>query len=98
MVIGHGLWLLLVTVTRALFEPGLAAVQAAQPPRLCRNCGEVLSATRPRCAGCGLTRAEADELTELRTTERRLARFRDAHQIDDHTFVRLRELIDRRQR
>src|SRR5205814_2574633 len=44
----------------------------------------------------GPTPDAAAELAELHVTLRRLARFRAANRLDDETFERLRDLIERR--
>ncbi|MFL5339030.1 MAG: hypothetical protein ACJ8F7_02590, partial [Gemmataceae bacterium] len=58
------------------------------PPR-CQNCAHTLPSVDARCRACGLLPSDAEEVAELRITERHLRQLRIAGVIDDETFGRI---------
>lgn len=83
--IGHGIWVLLATIFRALF----AGVQ--EPKVRCRHCGHNAIAARGRCDWCGqsLFSAPADEQADLTAVSRQLQRWQSRGAIKPCTVDRL---------
>jgi hypothetical protein len=102
-LVGHGIWVSLAWVLRAL-----AGGETAPPPRrrlepereMCPQCGRPVPSWLSRCQSCGLDPQSlaARELRDLAVTARELAVLANAGNINQATLDRLRESIEERRR
>ncbi|MGE0129853.1 MAG: hypothetical protein AB7U82_17365 [Blastocatellales bacterium] len=100
-VIGHGIWVLLAMIFRAVFsEPkpqtiAIADVTGArkQHEERCAECGAVLQASDKFCAVCGQARASAGPVADLATTARQLDKFLNEGKLDAETHNRVMEVV-----
>ena len=99
--IGHGIWIAVAAVARAIFgtneSPTLRLEnQPLSPPtpsRFCDHCGAALHHGN-HCTACGHNqRAVADPLSDLEATERQLKRFRAQGVLDDSKFNWLQHVV-----
>jgi hypothetical protein len=97
--VGHGLWLMLAAMVRAM--------TGSSPPRPdherrqeCPACREPVPAGARRCVVCDfrLRGRTADELRDIEAAVRQLRRFRDGGTLDDPTYDSLREECRRARR
>jgi hypothetical protein len=95
-----GALVLMLLGIRALLFGQTSDRESAQaiPIEYCRNCGRRRSRTDTVCPRCGLIEADADDLADLRATQRNLRAFLREGLIDDETFDRLRRRIGRQRR
>src|SRR5262245_52367578 len=100
-VIGHGIWVLLAAIFRALFveskppsgadgASGVEAKRAAQ----CVVCGAVSSADDIFCHFCGQPRTSAGPIAELALTARQLDKFLAKGRLDAETHKLVMDVID----
>lgn len=104
-LLGHGIWVLLAAIGRALFggdtkQPTELRIteKPYTPPRaarFCNYCGASLGANSNLCFSCGKTQslAEAETLSDLDATERQLKRFHEQGVLDDLKFNWLSHVI-----
>jgi hypothetical protein len=98
-VLGHGIWLLLALLIRAL--AGTTAQRTAQDEEIeCPRCGRFIVAGQRRCYACGLNRDSplAEELTDLHAAARQLERFRESGTLESAELERLFKVVEARQR
>jgi hypothetical protein len=98
-LIGHGIWMLLAALVRALTGGPRRPPRTAQPIE-CPGCGRLLPDPMHRCEWCGMDLAgpAAAELTDLEATARQLERFRTGKVLDRSLLERLQDAIRTRRR
>src|SRR5688572_20409726 len=92
-VMGHGIWLLLAKIGRALKgEPEASSTSTndysatrAQQGGQCAECGAVLHLHDRFCPVCGLSRSSVRTMDELTATTRQLDRFLKQGRLDPET-------------
>jgi hypothetical protein len=99
MLVGHGLWLLVSAVVRALGGGGRKPAPAAAREQ-CAGCGMKLAPGQDRCWWCGLGQAssEAAELADLKGMARQLRRFHEQGLLDITALERLQGQVEARRR
>src|SRR5262245_64698186 len=101
-LIGHGIWLLLAKIYRAIFsEPEAERAagderSAAQPPhkRHCTVCGAALIDGDSFCHFCGRARPSGELMADLATIARQLDRFLSQGRLDAETHKLLMDLVE----
>src|SRR5215475_166310 len=101
-LIGHGIWVLLAKIFRAIFrEPGVERaagdeIGAAQPPRKtsCAVCGAALIDGDSFCHFCGRARPSGELMADLATIARQLDRFLSQGRLDAETHKLLMDLVE----
>lgn len=98
-VIGHGIWVLIATLVRALIGS-----EAAGNPTIrtveCLRCGRFMPAERRRCGSCGLEQDSplGKELADLVATARQLERFRASSALNGDHLEQVFAAVQTRQR
>ncbi|HEX4949240.1 MAG TPA: hypothetical protein VFZ34_21365 [Blastocatellia bacterium] len=105
-LIGHGIWVLLAAIFRALSgsptnktAPLQLREQPYTPPRqarFCDHCGATLTANSTVCRSCGRAQrevAEKNAASDLDVTERQLQRFYEQGVLDELKFNWLKQVI-----
>src|SRR5262245_45487483 len=106
-VIGHGIWVLLAKIFRAISgEPEPQSIVdkddidndrgAGRAPREghCAECGAVLIAADSFCSVCGRARFSAGPMADLAMTARQLDKFLKQGQLDAETHNRVMQVIE----
>ncbi len=101
-VIGHGIWVLLAAIFRAISGgPKPQSIidsdkSAARAPRdaHCAECGAVMLAADSFCPVCGRSRASVGPMADLATTARQLHKFLSQGQLDAETHNRVMQVIE----
>jgi hypothetical protein len=93
-VIGHGIWVVVAAIIRAL-AGGPRRSSAKVLPIECPGCGRLLPFQRGDCEWCGLdlTSPKAAELTDLEATDRQLERFWRRKVLERSLLERLQDAI-----
>ncbi len=105
-LIGHGIWVLLAAIFRALSDKP-ADDHAPMPiyekpsaplrqPIFCDHCGAALRANSKMCFSCGRTQLgleEKETLNDLDATERQLQRFHQQGVLDESKFNWLNQVV-----
>jgi hypothetical protein len=89
-LVGHGVWVLLATICRALFAG------FREPQIRCRHCGHNSTMTGGRCQRCGpsLCSPPADEQADLAAVTRQLERWQSRGVVKPRTVERLLNRIE----
>src|SRR5215510_10838026 len=101
-LIGHGIWVLLAKIFRAISgepEAERSAVDDRSDARTrrgtrCAECGSALSYGDSFCPLCGLARSGAGRMADLATIARQLDRFLDQGKLDAETHKLVMSLVE----
>src|SRR5215813_9349733 len=101
-LIGHGIWVLLAKILRAVFsepEAERAAVDDRSDARTrqgtrCAECGAALSYGDSFCPLCGLARSSAGRMADLAMTARQLDKFLNQGRLDAETHKLVMALVE----
>ena len=101
-LIGHGIWVLVAAIFRAIFrEPDAerAAVDNRGGARTsretrCAECGSALRDGDSFCHLCGLSRSSAGPMTDLARTARQLDKFLNQGKLDAETHKQVMSLVE----
>src|SRR5262245_1678067 len=101
-LIGHGIWLLLAKILRAVFgepEAERAAVDdrsdaRTRPGTRCAECGSALNYGDSFCPLCGLARSNAGRTADLAMIARQLDRFLNQGRLDAETHKLVISLVE----
>jgi hypothetical protein len=101
-VIGHGIWVLLAAIFRAIFskpDTERAAVNDKSDARTrretrCAECGSALHDGDSFCPRCGLSRSGAGPMTDLGKTARQLDKFLNQGKLDAETHKLVMSLVE----
>jgi hypothetical protein len=94
---GHTLWVIFAWFLRLLAGTNTplpaAVLGAADDGERCLGCGKQNTRGQESCQECGLGRQTAAELQDLQTTQRQLAKLRDAGTLEAATLGRVQSCI-----
>ena len=101
-LVGHGIWVLVAAIFRAIFrEPDAerAAVDNRGDARTsretrCAECGSALRDSDSFCPLCGLSRSSARPMTDLARTARQLDKFLNQGRLDAETHKQVMSLVE----
>jgi hypothetical protein len=101
-LIGHGIWVLLATILRAVSGEPEAERDAVDDRRdartrqgmRCAECGSALSYGDSFCPLCGLARSGADRMADLAKIARQLDRFLNQGRLDAETHKLVMSLVE----
>src|SRR5262245_55850034 len=95
-VIGHGIWVLIAAIFRALFVESKAPSDGAEAKRAaqCVVCGAVSSADDIFCHFCGQPRTSAGPIAELALAARLLDKFLAKGRLDAETHKLVMDVIE----
>ncbi|HEU0175187.1 MAG TPA: hypothetical protein VFV58_13080 [Blastocatellia bacterium] len=101
-LVGHGIWLLLAAIYRALTgEPESqssstkeSSATQTRPGALCAECGSALQIYDSFCPLCGLARSSAGPMADLTKTARQLDRFLNQGRLDAETHKLVMGLVE----
>jgi hypothetical protein len=97
-VVGHGIWVLLAALGRALAGGTQTDVPASRRPGgRCPRCGRPLMG-KNECLVCGLAAPAFNELGDLEATARQLSVFRQAGVLEEATNTQIQAVIQERRR
>ncbi|HXD33507.1 MAG TPA: zinc ribbon domain-containing protein [Pyrinomonadaceae bacterium] len=91
-LVGHGIWVLIRTIIRAIVRVSESEPEEAKATR-CPNCKAEISPLGNFCGKCGYKRATdivVELIKDLAATERQLNRFRRAGAIDEQVYENLK--------
>ncbi|NQT39207.1 MAG: hypothetical protein HQ581_17040, partial [Planctomycetes bacterium] len=93
MLVGHGMWVVVAAVFRAMRESGAEHTSGHVP---CVYCDRWTPESVDQCRWCGRNRRglKAAELADLQATVRQLKRFRAAKMLDPVVAARLLDRVD----
>ncbi|MBY0523648.1 MAG: hypothetical protein K2R98_09615, partial [Gemmataceae bacterium] len=96
-VLGHGFWLLVATIFRALSG---TARPSQSTDKECVRCGRFLANNGARCDACGLDHNSslAQELADLHATARQLSRFEKSDSLESALLNQIADAVEARQR
>jgi len=97
-VLGHGIWLLVALVCRAL--AGSPAHRAKEDESVeCPRCSRFFAPGQRRCYACGLNRDSplAEELADLQAAARQLERFRESGSLEKAELEQMFRAVEARQ-
>src|SRR5215469_15663438 len=88
-LVGHGIWVLVAAIGRALFA-------SDEPHARCRHCGRYTSTTSGRCHWCAqpLGSPPPDEQADLAAVARQLERWKSRRALKPATVARLLARVD----
>lgn len=101
-VIGHGIWVLLAMIFRAVFsapdpQPGPAVDKTdahARHEQHCAECGAILLTGDSFCPVCGRARSSIGPVADLAITARQLDKFLNQGRLDAETHNRVMEVVE----
>ena len=99
-VIGHGIWVLLAAIFRAVFsepKPGDVVDGAGaqtQQEESCAECGAALRASDRFCAVCGRAQSSVGPMADLAMTARQLDKFLNQGRLDAEVHKLVMELVE----
>jgi len=94
-LVGHGIWVFVALLGRAVFGSGPGGRRAGRTARPCPFCGRPTPDHLERCDFCGRRLASplAEELSDLAALERQLSRFRESGALRPDVVAKLRERV-----